>query len=59
MLRVPDLSPPVDPHRLPSDDVLTALSVDAHQGLAPDDAALRLSEYGPNELAAAPRVPAW
>jgi len=52
-------SAPPDPHRLAPDDVLAALGVDAAQGLADGDVAERRSAHGPNELAAAARVPAW
>ncbi len=39
--------------------VAAALGVDVETGLGAQEAAGRLAQYGPNELRAAPRVPAW
>ena len=41
-----------------TDDVLAAFG-SAPGGLTPDEAAARLERYGPNEIAAAGRVPPW
>ena len=46
-------------YRLDAPQVAALLSVDPAVGLSNDDAAARLAEHGPNELDAAPRVPAW
>jgi len=42
-----------------ADAVLTALAVDADQGLAVAEAAQRLSTYGPNQLATEPPPSMW
>ena len=42
-----------------ADAVAAALEVDVETGLSAQDAASRLAQNGPNELRAAPRVPAW
>ncbi len=47
------------PHRLEAADVAAALGVDPTAGLQVHEHAARLAEHGPNELAAAPRVPGW
>ncbi|HYX75865.1 MAG TPA: cation-transporting P-type ATPase, partial [Gaiellaceae bacterium] len=44
---------------LDGEDVAGALGVDVHTGLAPDEAASRLEQYGPNEFAAAETEPRW
>ncbi|WP_044097744.1 cation-translocating P-type ATPase [Bifidobacterium sp. 7101] len=48
-----------DPSTADVDQVALALNVDPDQGLAEAEAARRLEEFGPNELAGAPPVPAW
>ena len=48
-----------DPSTVDVDQVALALNVDPDQGLAEAEAARRLEEFGPNELAGAPPVPAW
>ena len=48
-----------DPHRLDAAVVSRLLDVDTTVGLSSDGAAQRRSKLGPNELAAAERVPAW
>jgi Ca2+-transporting ATPase len=47
------------PYQQPADAVLAALRTDAKAGLSEAEARARLEQYGPNELAAAPPVPAW
>lgn len=42
-----------------ADAVAAALSVDVEAGLSAQEAASRLAQHGPNELRAAPPVPAW
>jgi Ca2+-transporting ATPase len=42
-----------------ADVVAAALGVDVETGLSAQEAASRLAQNGPNELRAAPRVPAW
>src|ERR1700756_1491882 len=42
-----------------ADEVVHALGADAAQGLTSAEARNRLVRYGPNQLAAEPRVPAW
>jgi len=42
-----------------ADAVAAALDVDVETGLNAQEAARRLAQNGPNELRAAPRVPAW
>jgi Ca2+-transporting ATPase len=46
-------------YRSEGSHVASTLAVDPTIGLSNADAAARLAEHGPNELAAAPRVPAW
>jgi Ca2+-transporting ATPase len=46
-------------YRQTADQVLADLSTDAARGLSESDAQARLRQYGPNELAAEPPVPAW
>jgi Ca2+-transporting ATPase len=43
-----------DSHLLETSEVLTALDVDAREGLAAAEAASRLARYGPNQLVAEP-----
>ena len=42
-----------------ADAVAAALEVNVENGLSAQEAARRLAQNGPNELRAAPRVPAW
>jgi Ca2+-transporting ATPase len=49
----------VDAHRLSTEEVVTALATDVHRGLSDDEARARLGQFGRNELAAEPPVPAW
>ncbi len=48
-----------DPSTVGVDQVALALDVDPNQGLDEAEAARRLEQFGPNELAGAPPVPAW
>jgi len=48
-----------DAHRLSPDEVLARLGTDARGGLSAAEARRRLSEHGPNQLAAAKARPAW
>ena len=48
-----------DPSTVGVDQVALALDVDPNQGLGEAEAARRLEQFGPNELAGAPPVPAW
>ena len=48
-----------DPSVKDAADVAQALGADLDIGLTSQEAARRCSENGPNELRAAPRVPAW
>ena len=48
-----------DPSTADVDQIALALNVDPDQGLDEAEAARRLEEFGPNELAGAPPVPAW
>ncbi|HSI56999.1 MAG TPA: cation-transporting P-type ATPase, partial [Ideonella sp.] len=50
---------PADPSVLSADDLATQLGASLAQGLSAQQAARRLLEDGPNELRAAPPVPAW
>nr|HRO16161.1 HAD-IC family P-type ATPase [Paracoccus sp. (in: a-proteobacteria)] len=50
---------PREAYRVDAADVLTALSVDPATGLAGTEAGARLGRFGPNELAAEPRIPGW
>ena len=47
------------PHRAPATDVAAALDVDPTVGLSDGEVERRRVEFGRNELAAAPKVPAW
>jgi Ca2+-transporting ATPase len=52
--------PAADPaYRQSIDNVIAALGTDARRGLSAHDAHARLAQYGRNELAAEPPVPAW
>ena len=44
---------------LAGEDVARELGVDTHTGLADDEAAKRLGQYGPNAFAAADPEPRW
>src|SRR4051812_35924366 len=44
---------------LTGEDVAGELGVDTHAGLAPDEAAKRLGQYGPNAFVAAATEPRW
>ena len=46
-------------YRRTVDDVAAALDTDVRNGLSEDDARARLSQYGPNELAAEKPPAAW
>jgi len=48
-----------DPSVMQADAVVSALDTNVEQGLSAQEAARRLAQDGPNELRAAPRVPAW
>jgi len=48
-----------DPSVMETKAVAAALEVDVENGLSVPEAARRLAQNGPNELRAAPRVPAW
>ena len=48
-----------DPSTADVDQVALALKVDPDRGLDEAEAARRLEQFGPNELAGAPPVPAW
>ncbi|WP_203626749.1 cation-translocating P-type ATPase [Lacticaseibacillus mingshuiensis] len=48
-----------DSFRAHKQDVLDALQSDRTHGLTPDEAQRRLTQYGPNALAEAPRLPRW
>ena len=48
-----------DPSVMEADAVAAALAVDVKNGLSTQAAARRLAQNGPNELRAAPLVPAW
>ena len=46
-------------HALSVDELCRRFEVAADRGLSAKEAAARLAKYGPNELTAAPRPPAW
>ena len=48
-----------DPSVMETNALATALEADVENGLSATEAARRLAQNGPNELRAAPRVPAW
>src|ERR671914_1704565 len=50
---------PTGAYRQAVGEVLAALDTDARRGLSEDEARARLEEFGPNELAAEPAIPAW
>lgn len=55
-------SPPPVPsawHALEASQVLARLEADPERGLASDEVARRLARFGPNQLPAPPRRPAW
>ena len=47
------------PYQQSVDDVVALLDTDAQRGLTGEEARARLARYGPNQLAAGKRVPAW
>ena len=47
------------PHNLPAETVVSGLGSHAIRGLSKDEAQRRLSQYGPNQLKAAPETPWW
>jgi len=49
----------VDPFAQAERDVVEALGTDAERGLSAGEAARRLQQDGPNEIASAPRIPIW
>lgn len=49
----------VDPSLTDADEVAKVLNVDPNTGLSTQEAQRRLEQFGPNELASAPPVPAW
>ncbi len=53
------MDPIVDAHRLSVAEVVAALETDLERGLASAEAAARLTRFGPNELTAEEREPAW
>ena len=59
MPRMPDLDDHADAYRQSVEEVAAALGTDVHRGLAETEAQARLAQFGRNELAAAPPVPAW
>ena len=46
-------------YHLPISEVIAALGTDEQRGLREEEARARLARFGPNELAAERRVPAW
>ena len=50
---------PDDPSQLDSATVAAGLNTDIERGLSSEEAARRLAEFGPNELAGAPPTPKW
>jgi P-type Ca2+ transporter type 2C len=50
---------PVDPSIMDAAEVARILATDLERGLTSAEAARRLAETGPNELRAAPPIPAW
>jgi len=48
-----------DPSVMQADAVVSALDANVESGLSAQEAARRLAQNGPNELRAAPQVPAW
>jgi Ca2+-transporting ATPase len=60
--RVTAAKPPsgaTEPYRATTADVATQLDTDLRRGLSEAEARARLAQFGPNELAAEPTVPAW
>ena len=50
---------PDDWHTLQPEETVARLHSDAHRGLAPEEAAQRLKQYGANRLPAPARTPGW
>src|SRR5918992_2025043 len=50
---------PTGAYRQAVGEVLAALDTDVRRGLSEHEARARLEEFGPNELAAEPAIPAW
>ncbi|KAA8830144.1 cation-translocating P-type ATPase [Bifidobacterium tissieri] len=50
---------PDDPSQIDSATVAAGLNTDIERGLSSEEAARRLAEFGPNELAGAPPTPKW
>ena len=48
-----------DPSLCDVQQVAKSLNVDITCGLSSEEAAKRLNQFGPNALAAAPKIPAW
>ncbi len=48
-----------EPWRRDAAEIAADLETDVRRGLSPAEAAARLARYGPNQLEAAERVPAW
>ena len=46
-------------YQRPAAEVIADLGSDTGRGLTPDEAARRLTEFGPNELQAVPPIPKW
>ena len=46
-------------YRLNTGELVARLATDEHRGLSAAEAGSRLTQYGPNELVAEKRVPAW
>ena len=51
--------PPASPWSTGPAELAAALGADLESGLGEAEAARRLAEHGPNELASEPPVPAW
>ena len=49
----------MDAYRLSTEEVVSALATDIHRGLTDEEALARLGNFGRNELATEPPVPAW
>ncbi|MCU0490606.1 MAG: cation-translocating P-type ATPase [Chloroflexaceae bacterium] len=54
-----EIDPNSPPYQQPAETVVAMLGSDARNGLSAAEAQRRLAEYGRNELASAPPVPAW
>ena len=57
-IKMPALGSP-DGWRGEAEEVAATLGTDVRRGLSAAEAATRLAQFGPNELEAAQRVPAW